>query len=279
MARSKIVLQFMAVAGSLLLLLASCSPEKKIASKYVKEHKGTGILILPLYKLQKDNLTISYDTNVKYTPDQFDSIAWYQSYYVQHVSDSVFLTTFTNTFINGLASAGYDVYVEDDSDVFLSLPDPKWVVQIGQISLNEEHKIEYRDMYSVESGETYQQDYRTNQINLESWLDVSKANSPDKEVLYLEGYIKDKVKVKIGLNFESGGLGIVDLRDSLTLNDIYRMAEASGKKHAELLFDHFMNKYIAENLPSGLGPVEYYHYNRERNSFKRGSREKFEVVN
>ena len=249
----------------LFLLFASCSPEHKLAKKYVNNHKGSVILIIPLYDLYKDNLTISYDTNAKYSSDQFDSIAWVQSYYIQYISDSVFLTTFTNSLISGLTATGYDVYLDSGSDVFLSLPDPKWVIQIGKLQMNEDHKTEYRDMYSIESGETYTQEYRLNQINLESWFEVSQANSDEKQVLYLEGYIQDKFKTKIGLDVESGGFGVISNRDSLQMDDIYRMAEASGKKHAALLFDYFMNKYIDANLPLGNAKREYYRYNPESN--------------
>ena len=85
------------VSICVMLFLAACSPERKLAKTYIKNHTGNGIMIVPLYELYKDNLTISYDTNTQYSDDQFDSIAWEQSCYIKHVSDSVFLTSFTNS--------------------------------------------------------------------------------------------------------------------------------------------------------------------------------------
>jgi len=262
-----------------MLLLAACSPERNLARNYVKQHNGTGIMIVPLYELFKDNLSISFDTAVKYTPEQFDSIAWVQSYYIQHISDSVFLTAFTNSMIKELASEGYDVYVDGSSDVFLSLPDPKWVVNLAQMQLNEDHLIDYFDLYSVETGEPYTEGIRMNKVSLDTWLEVSRANTENKQMLYLESYIKDNLRNKIDLNLLEGSIGLEQNRDSVKLDDIYKMAFESGRKHAELLFDYFMNDYIRDNLPAGVVNRRYFHYNRKSNTLKLGLKERFEVVN
>jgi hypothetical protein len=262
-----------------MFLLAGCSPERKLARHYVKHHKGSGIMIVPLYELYKDNLSISYDTALKFSPEQFDSMAWVQSCYIQHVSDSIFLTTFTNSLINELSGEGFDVYLDASSDIFLALPDPKWIIQIAQLQLNEEHSIDYYEMYSVESGEPYSEGLRINKVSLSSWFEVSRANTGNKQVLFLEGYIKDDIKNKVDLNLLGGTVGLQQIRDSIQLDDVYKMANESGQKHAELLFDYFMNDYIRENLPSGIVNREYYHFNRKSNSLKRGLKERFDVVN
>lgn len=261
-----------------MLLLSGCSPERKLARNYVKKHSGSGIMILPLYELYKDNLTISYDTLVDYSPWQLDSIAWMQSVYIQDVSDSIFLTRFTNSLINELSESGFDVYVDGSSDVFLSLPDPKWMIQIAQLELNEDHRIDYYDMYSTESGEPYSEGFRINQVGMKSWFEVSRANTSTKQVLFLDGYIQDDFNYGIDLDLMEGSVGLMGNRDSVQVKDIYTMAEESGRKHGELLFDYFMNDYIRENLPSGIINREYYHYNRRTKSLMKGLEERFDVV-
>jgi hypothetical protein len=52
--------------------------------------------------------------------------------------------------------------------------------------------------------------------------------------------------------------------------DVYKMAYESGQKHAQLLFDHFMNDYIGENLSTGAVSKEYFYYDRKSRSIKRG---------
>ena len=262
-----------------ILLLAGCSPERNLARKYVKTHNGTGIMIVPLYEMYKDNLTLNYDTAIKYSPDQLDSLAWEQSCFIKHVSDSVFLTLFTNSLINKLNSEGFDVYVDGSSDIFLSLPDPKWMVQIAQLQLNEEHMFNYTEVYSEETGEPITDSLRINQVTLSSWFEVSRANTGNKQVLFLEGYIQDNIKHGVDFNLMEGSVGLKQDRDSIDMDDVKRMAYDLGKKHAELLYDYFINDYIRDNLPSGIINRKYFYFDHKSKSLKQGQKERFDVVN
>ena len=262
-----------------MLLLAACSPERKLAKAYLKNHSGNAIMIIPLYELYKDNLSISYDSAIKYSPEQFDSIAWVQSVFIKRLSDSVFLTAFTNNLITELTQKGYDVYVDGSSDVFFGLPDPKWIIQIAQLQMDEQHKNHYYEMYSVETGEPVQEDIRINFVSLESWFEVSRANTGNKQVLYLNSYIRDDISSKLDLNFMEGSVGVERQRDSLVMDDIYRMAEQSGQKHGQMLFDYFMNDYIRENLPAGIKNRQYFRFDYKSKSIEKGLRERFEVIN
>ncbi len=263
----------------IILLITACSPERNLAKDYVKQHNGNGVMIIPLYELYKDNLSISYDTAAKYTSEQFDSISWVQSCYIKHVSDSIFLTTFTNSMIDKLTTEGYDVYLDDGSDIFLSLPDPKWVIQIAQLQLDEEYSIGYIDQYSVETGEPLPYGYRVNKISLSSWIEASRANTGVKQVLYLNGYIDDYIKHGINFNVVEGSVGVDTKRDSVQMDDVYKMAFDLGQKHAEMLFDYFMNDYIREHLPTGIVDRQYFRFDHNKNSVKKGLKERFEVIN
>jgi len=262
-----------------MLLIVACSPERNLARDYVKQQSGNGVMIIPLYELYKDNLSISYDTALKYTPDQFDSIAWMQSRFIKYVSDSLFLTIYTNSMINKLTTERYDVYLDGSSDIFLSLPDPKWVVQVAQLQINEKHTYNYYELFPVDGSESVTESLRINQVSLSSWFEVSRANTGNKQVLFLEGYIEDEVFRGVDFNLLDGNIGIEQIRDSLKMDDVYKMAFDLGKKHAELLFDYFMNDYIRDNLPPGIINRQYFHFDQKSKSLKKGLKEKFEVVN
>ncbi len=261
-----------------LLLMMACSPERNLARDYVKKHDGNGVMIIPLYELYKDNRTINYDTAFKYTAEQFDSIAWVQSCYIRKVSDSVFLTTFTNSMINRLTADGYDVYVDEGSDIFLSLPDPKWIIQIAQLQLEEEYKVNYFEQYSVETGEPIHVGYRGNKVELSSWIEASRANTGVKQVLYLNAYIDDYLKRVMNFNLIEGSVEMFTKRDSIQINDVYSMAFDLGQKHADMLHDYFMNDYIRQNLPAGFSNRQYFRFDRKSKSVKKGLKERFEVV-
>ncbi|HNW54338.1 MAG TPA: hypothetical protein PKN21_08730, partial [Bacteroidales bacterium] len=168
----------------IIVLISACSPERKLARQYIKTSSGSGILIMPLYELFKDNLTLSFDSTINYSAAQQDSLAWEQSCFVKHVSDSVFLSQFTNSLIDRLTRYGYDVYLDGSSDVFLALPDPKWIIQLAQLQLNENHSIYPYNVYSVETGEPVGNEIRINTVKLESWFEASLANGGQKQVLY-----------------------------------------------------------------------------------------------
>jgi hypothetical protein len=261
-----------------IILLTGCGPERKLARQYVKLHTGSGIMIVPTNELFKDNLSINYDPSQNFSPEQLDSIAWVQSFFVKHISDSVFLTLFTNKMIEGLTSEGYDVYLDGSSDVFLSLPDPKWVVQIAQLQLNEKHLFNEYEIYSIETGEPYVDSIKVNQMMLSSWLEVSRANTSKKQVLYLEGYVEDNVKRGVKFNVLEGSVGKEETRDSIGMNDVYKMAYELGQKHAEFLFDYFMNEYIRENLPAGYVKKKYFYFDRKSNNLKQGNTDRFEII-
>jgi len=262
----------------IVLLLAACSPERNLARQYVKSHTGNGIMIIPLNELFKDNLSLRYDTAIKYNPDQLDSMAWTQSVFIRQMSDSVFLTFFTNSLINELGKEGYEVYVDGGSDIFLSLPDPKWMIQIAQLQINEGHQYNYYEVYSEESGESYTDSLRINGISLGSWFEVSRANTGTKQVLFLEGYIQDEIKRGIDFDLLAGTIGLQQNRSAIEMKDIYNMANQLGKKHAELLYDYFINDYILDHLPAGIVNRKYFSYDQKSKSLKKGQKERFDVV-
>jgi hypothetical protein len=263
----------------IILLIASCSPERKLAKQYIRQHKGNGVMVLPLYEIYKDNLTISYDTTVMYSPSQLDSIAWAQSCFVKQTSDSVFLTLFTNALVDNLSKLGFDVYVDGNPDAFFSLPDPKWNVSIAQMQLTESYDIEQYNDYSFESGENTTVFLRFNQVQMADWLEVSRVNAETKQVLYLEGYIRDKHNTNLDLDIAEGGIGILHNRDSLQISDVYQMAVQSGRKQAEMLFDYFMNDYIRTHLPPGIIHRKYFQYNATLKQLQSGLTDRFDVVN
>lgn len=269
---------FISFIVCLIVFVSACSPERKLAGRYKEQHVGNGVMIIPLYELYKDNLSISFDTSRHYSNQQIDSIAWVQSCFIQHVSDSVFLTRFTNSFIDELVATGYDVYVDAGYDSFLALSDPKWVVQLEQLQLTENHKIENRQYYSVADGNMHYKPTRVNQVSQATWLEVSRTNATNKQVLFLEGYIQDDFHLGVEIDLMKENYGFLGVRDSIDMRDVYAMADESGQKHAELLVDYFMNDYIRENLPSGIINREFYHYNRRTNSIKKGLKERFDVV-
>lgn len=261
----------------LLLLLSACSPGYKLATQYIKHHTDT-ILITPSYELFKDNLTIRYDTNVVYSPDQFDSIAWVQSIYIQHVSDSVFLTTYTNSLIKALNETGFTVFIIDSTESPDSLPDSKWKITIAQLQLIEERTIEQIEI--PQPDEYNGTDLTTlpinvNRVYFDSWFKVSPTGKDTSQLLYMEVWGEDSFSSETK-KFSSGFSRDSVVRDSITMDEIYVLAELMGEKHAELLFNYFLNQHIKDKSPPGNKIQGYYFYIRKRKSLLFGPQDQFD---
>jgi hypothetical protein len=260
-------------------LISACNPEHKLAKQYLRNHKGNAVVLIPIYELAKDNLDISYDTNVHYSNAQFDSIAWTQSCYIRQISDSIFLTRFTNSLIKELSREGFDVYVSDSVNSFQRFTEPKWLVKLAQMQLNENHSISSFNVYTEKLQGIVRSvaSLRLNSLILDSWIESSANDSTKKQTLFTEESIMDKVTNGYDFIISKGNEGLQKNRDSLEMEDVYKMADVSGRKHAELLFDHFMNEYISKNLPQGTVRKNYYYFDRESRAIKPGLNEWFEV--
>jgi len=274
--------RFLLISGYLALLvslLTSCSPERILARKYVHNHAGDGIMLSPCNFLYKENPGAYIDLSFYPSQAQQDSVAYYSSSYVQYISDSVFLTRFTNSLIDALNSCGYNVMLDESADLFLGSEKPRWIVQLSQLQIEEDFTVRKAYGYNDEDEE-FIQPYRINSIGLNSWLEVNPVNSGEsaKQLLFLSGYIQDDLNQNLRLDFYKGQFYYSAVRDTISFSDIYRMASQSGKKHAELLFDYFMNDYIRRNLYRGSATRREMHYNPKLNKISVGLMERFEVV-
>ena len=264
----------------ILFLMVACSPEYKLARQYIRNHTGNSILIIPLYELYKDNLTITYDTNAIYSPAQFDSIAWEQSCYIKHVSDSIFLTTFTNSLLKELRKEEFEVYLSDRLQAFQELPDPKWLVKILQMQLNENHCMSTYQV-SYENAENYEYaiaSLRINILSLLSCFEASPTITGHPKVLFRDESSMDGITSGSQWILDKGNEGLQQNRDSLGIEDIYILADESGRKHAEILFNHFMNEYIKKSLPEGIIKNKYLYFNRKSQSLRPGLNEWSELA-
>lgn len=264
----------------ILMLGSSCITEQKLADQYLAQLPGSPFFIIPQYELFKDNFTVNYDTTVQYTPEQYDSIEWFQSYYLQYLSDSIYLTQFTNSLISELTLQGFNVFVNDSSVIFDSLTDPKKVIKIAELQLSEEHGIEFSYMDIVDNEKVSIYGFHGNRVCLDSWIEVISPDTSAKQVLHLAGCYTDNFVPGFDPDQLENVKDAKNFRDSLEITDLYRMADESGRKHAELLLDYFLTEYIRAQLPKYFAPtMEYYHYDRNSKSLVPALQERFDVIN
>jgi len=267
------------IACTGLLSLPSCLPERKVANTFIESAHGLNLLVIPPdYVFKYNHKGESVEGFSALTQSQQDSALWASSRYMQYLSDSVILENYMNVFISELRSCGFNVYLEDAVDSFMTGKPQSYVVDISQMQLDEYfYPLEDEDNFN---DTVYYKRINLNAVDFSCWFDLSKANTENakKTVLYSTATSYDSFEGRFYNDIFTGAVHYKYNIDSLTVKDVYAMATYLGKKHAGYLYDFFMNQYIAKHMPDGMQMQDYYHYDHTRQSFAPAYDDRFEVL-
>jgi len=269
----------MILSGMLFGFLSSCTPEHQMASMFVKKMPELDIqLITPqsMYKYNhKGELIQNFDS---LNPDQQDSALYADSRYIKHVSDSMYLEHYVNSFIDELRALGFKVFLEASIDSVLLSKPQAYVLNMVQAELDE-YLLPFEDSEPVDDT-VYYKKFMLNAVDASYWFELNKLNTarPVKTVLYSEFSASDGFSGNFFVDPFTARVRYKYRIDSLEVKDIYELATYSGKKNASYLFDFFMNQYVAHHMPGNEEPSDYFHYNRFRKMIIPAGEEQFEVL-
>jgi len=260
-------------------ILSSCTPERRLGDKFIKDTPPFVIQLFSpdfLYKYNhKGEAVAGFDS---LTDTQQDSALFSSSRYMQYISDSAYLERYLNSFITELRSLGFTVYLDDSVGSFLQTQPQSYILNIPQIQLDE-YYYPYEDS-TYYNDTIYYKSVNLNAVDASTWFELSKINSPHpvKTLLYSSFTATDAFEGNFVIDGIRPGVRYRQKIDSLKLKDIYDLATYSGKKHASYLFDYFMNRYIAINLPEGYDPLGFFHYNPYTKTLGVTEDDRFEVL-
>lgn len=252
----------------LLLGLASCSIEKRIAKDFVKTpDKGSVLLFTPDFMFKSSLKIDSVENALQYSEEQIDSILYAQSIFLKEVSDSILLSRMVNNYIAAMEAYGFDVYTQEHIDRFMQRDDSLYTVNMAQVEL-EEYVYEYRDEEYL-NGNTYYTDVDLNAVNLNAWFEINMVNSKTKEknkVLFTSHFLSDDLYGQFTQSFATGEVKYDYRIDSMNVQDIYELASYLGKVYANYTLDYIMNKLIRRNIDMSEYKPDYLHYDPRRNT-------------
>ncbi len=250
-------------------ILASCSIESKIAKSYVKNESQPAVLIFLPEELYKNNLKsyaiLNFDSTQQINED---SLLFYNSLFLQHVNDSLFIAQCKQSMISELKAYGLKVYEYEQLDEFQKFGDSSYVLNLAQMQLEEYLlKQEVEDFFDYS---LYSTKVDLNAINLNSWFELSRYRVPNENypVLYSSYYIFDEMEGEFYKPLNNIDMVYRYKVDSVEMSDIYKLAETAGKKYAINFYDYILNVYIQDHLPKNTNPTFYYHYNRRSKSLQ-----------
>jgi hypothetical protein len=249
-------------------IMGACSAERELARSYLENTDRIELLVLEPEFVFKSSLK-QYEVEGAETMDQYmlDSILLGESLFLQFISDSIFLETYTSAYIEEMRSLNYIVFTGTEMDTFLTVEEPEFIITIAQVEL-EEYVLPIRDEELVYEYLFYKE-IDLNAVSINSWFELTRINADeelDKEILFASHYILDEFEGDFKYYPFTGEIQYAYKIDSLLVSDIYGLAGYLGQKYAGFTNDYLMNTYVYRNLPEDERPKYYFQYNREKNA-------------
>lgn len=245
--------------------MASCSFERKLGQQFVVYEAPKSVVYLePTGYLFKTNLkNTSAPKEAKLKQSELEAIKFENSKFLKLISDSVFLTRFTEAYIAELNALGLNVCLEGTSAIDCPPKAHNFKITIDQLELQEFEKIVTDEQYIYNT--VYQKDINLDAVSMHAWFLIAEAaNAKGKpKPLYAENQLAEEILKSGFLKSRKTGKILHQLKtEKLGLARIYTMAEELGRKYASYSFDYILNHYVYSNYPSNSKPGRYLHYNR-----------------
>jgi len=266
--------------GLSLVFLTSCLPGQKLAQTFVKSGPKIRLMVTPPdYVFKYNHKGEDIEGFAKMTDKQQDSALFYSSLYIQRISDSAVLEDYVNQFIAELRKANFEVFLPDQADSFLSNQAQAYMVNISQIQIDE-YTYPLEDKEPI-NDTVYYKKFNLNALDFSVWFELAKVNAekPRKTLLYDSQSAFDNFDGNFIVDPWSNSVRYKYHIDTLSLSDVHDMARFLGRRHAEYIFDFFMNQWVAFNMPPDqYSSYYYYHYNRKRNIMEATDEDRFQIL-
>ena len=247
----------------LYILFSSCSMERKLAMEFIRQKETkTAVLVVPPFSLEMYNNN-EYNFDSVYIPANFplDSALFQQTKLIKQISDSVFLEKYLNAYINSLQKIGFQVYLPNEVDTFLKVAASAYVFKFAQIELREEIYP-----YAAEeeiNGKEFNKIFNLNLVSLDSWFEFEARDTAWRKVFYAENAVMDEFSGDFLTDNKTGNLVYYYNVDSLSVKEVYQLAEDVGNVYAEYFTDYLMNNYIEQHFRKNKKATLFFHYDSE----------------
>lgn len=238
--------------------------ERKLALQFVEtEAPDYPVMVVPPDILYTFNLKAPPPGNYK----NVDSALFFSSKYIQHISDSLFLKKYFDSFAEQSKATGLDIFFPTDLDSFLNTEKPAYIVNYAQMELSEDTAI-----MKVEEKINYQLKNKYipySIISLGTWFEISMKDSLQGYTYFDEQYLADEIFGEFVQHLWSQNIEYEYEIVKMENEDIYNFAQYMGKTHAQFFFDLMLNSYIWNKLPKERRKsFLYLHYNSQYNSIE-----------
>ncbi len=267
------------IALGVVLVIVSCSAERKVATSFVSNTHGSSILVIVPDFIYKANLkTYLMDSLGIKDDDKKDSLLLVHSKYLYTLDDSLFLANYTLGYYKGLQSYGFNVFLSDETEQFFQKDSNLYQINIAQLSL-EETLYTFRDEETI-YDRTYYHDHNLNAVYINSWFEIANLDlgGEKQHVYFTSDIITDIVDGKFDYDIFSNKIRYMYNIDTLKQDVLYPLAFRLGRQYAGYTFDLLLNKELDRNLKGKGRSTTYWHYNPLNSTFTPAESDKFDIL-
>jgi len=245
-----------------LSLIASCSPQRKLAKTYVEQSPDWGILVL--FPEQVFKINDRYDRNERglsllSESDQQDSLI-NQTLFLKQLNDSVLLKIFKQEYWDALSKYDVALFAEADFNRFYERDSLSWIANMAQIEL-QEFITDYEDEDNF-FGMRYSHTVTLNGVNLAVWLELNAVNreAEQNQVYFTDQNIYDYHEGQFFYDFATGGVNYSYNVDTLKVNDLMEFVGFMGRLSAAYTYDQILNNLLQSTTETEADQIIHFRY-------------------
>lgn len=254
----------------LVILFGSCSPERKLAARFVKNEQQAAVLVLLPDAIFKENLKWIVEKDS--VTDTIQS-----ALVIDKLQDKTVLEAFTSAYTKELSKYGLLAYTDKSIEEFMKIDSSAWMINIAQIEI-QEYTTQYTDNQSF-FGNDFSSDFALNGINSAFWFEFNPVNGNENqvpEIMFAANDLYDKFEGRFVMDVTTGELVYQLDLDTITNQDFMNQIKFTARLLAGYTFDYLMNKYIRENFPDA---DQYFRYDPFRKRLYETSDDRFVPLN
>jgi len=244
------------------VLMASCSPQRKLAKTYVDQRNEWGVLVLfpdQVFKINdrydRDERGLSRLSEI----EQQDSLIK-QTLFLKQLDDSLLLNTFKKEYWEALSKYDVELYSEADFNRFYERDSLSWIANVAQIEL-QEFISDYEDEDNF-FGMRYTHTVPLNGVNLAVWVELNALNEDAKEnqVFFTDQNIYDYHEGQFYYDFATGSVNYYYDVDTLKVNELMDFVGFMGRLSAAYTYDQLLNNRLQSTEKSETEQSIYFRY-------------------
>lgn len=254
------------------LLFTSCVPEKRLARQFQQNPPEAKFLVITPDIVLKQSIKPLKDSLVdQYSQRQKDSVAFYESDFVQYIPDSLFFQLYLPAFQKQMEELELDVVYNQPPGDFFSADSAEqaYIFNMAQLQLEEFTQQEFAK--ETFGSQLYFQEHLLDGVSLSLWIEFQRVNSDGQKpmVLFSELSESDQVDGHFSQHQLTGDVQYSYKIDELDLAQVKQFIRRAGKVHASYLYDFLMNQYINAMLKQKEIKKKYYlHYNLDKDQLE-----------